>query len=96
MTCLKFISTFIMPDEADTCITELAIDKNDQERPAWNFFGQKVSRTLCVFLTQTLAAYFLIIFAAINLSLAKTCEDTTLWLALLAGSAGYILPSPRL
>jgi hypothetical protein len=69
---------------------------NNQERRSWKFFNYTVSRSLAVFVTQVLVAFFMIVFSCVNIYLSKRCEDSTIWIAILSSAVGYFLPNPKL
>ena len=71
-------------------------DGNNQERKSWACLGQTCSRSVIVFLSQ-LFVILLIIFGCFwRIHLAKTCDESAVWVGILCSEAGYILPSPRL
>ena len=75
---------------------KIVFDDNNQERKSWSYLGQTCSRSLNVFLSQ-LFVNLLIIFGCFwRIHLSKTCDEPTVWVGILCGAAGYILPSPRL
>ncbi len=84
-----------MADEADG-VNNIVFDSENQERRSWIIFGKHIPRSEIVFFCQAFLVFFVAIFSAINLSLAKTCEETTAWVAVLSSSVGYMLPSPKL
>ena len=60
-------------------------DDNNQERRSWNR------------LVKDLWLFFLIEACCIvRITPAETCEETTVWIAVLSSTVGYILPSPKL
>ena len=60
----------------------------------WRVFGYKFSRSLGVFVSQTVILYVVIITSLINLTLGK--DPHTLWTALLSSCLGYLLPAPNI
>ena len=77
------------------CINTLAFH-DGAELKSWTFCSHKVSRSLAVFASQVLVASFLIAFSCINLFIADTCEDKSIYIALLSTAVGYFLPNPKL
>ena len=63
---------------------KFVFDDNNQERQSWKCFGQTCNRSLVVFLSQ-----FFVILLILE-------EETTVWIAILSSTVGYILPSPKL
>ena len=71
-------------------------DDNNQERQSWKCFGQMCNRSLVVFLSQFFVILFILACCIVKITLAKTCEVTAVWIAILSSTVGYILPSPKL
>ena len=71
-------------------------DDNNQERQSWKCFGQTCNRSLVVFLSQFFVILVILVSCIVRITLAKTCEETTVWIAILSSTVGYILPSPKL
>ena len=77
---------------------EIVFDKDKNERPAWKFcFATSIPRSQVVFFIQAFAALFVITTCLVKLVFFKVpCEDMPFWTSILAGSVGYLLPSPKL
>ena len=73
-----------------------AFDDNNQERQSWKCFGQTCNRSLVVFLSQFFVIFLILACCIVRKTLAETCEKTTVWIAILSSTVGYILPSPKL
>ena len=71
-------------------------DDNNQERQSWKCFGQTCNRSLVVFLSQFFVILLILACWILRIILAETCEETTVWIAILSSTVGYILPSPKL
>ena len=71
-------------------------DDNNQERKSWKCFGQTCNRSLVVFLSQFFVILLILACCIVRITLAETCEETTVWIAILSSTVGYILPSPKL
>ena len=72
-------------------------DDNNQERQSWKGFGQTCNRSLVVvFLSQFFVILVILFCCIVRITLATTCEETTVWIAILSSKVGYILPSPKL
>lgn len=92
------IFTVVMVDSVDTGIAlqDIVFDKKNEERKSWEFFGRKTARSQVVFLFQVLMIMIIVGVSIFNLTVAKTCEETTVWVAILSSSVGYILPAPKI
>ena len=75
---------------------KFVFDDNNQERPSWKRFGQTCNRSLVVFLSQFFVILLILACCIVRITLAETCEETTVWIAILSNTVGYILPSPKL
>ena len=73
----------------------LVFDNNDVERRSWIFCGERLPRSEIVFFVQTILVFILVLVSIGCLAFAKTCEETTVWIAILSSSVGYMLPSPK-
>lgn len=84
-------------DQVDTSINlnNLVFDNSNQERRSWILFGQRLSRSAVVFLFQSTTVLILIGCSVARIILSSSCEETTVWVAILSSSVGYVLPSPR-
>ena len=71
-------------------------DDNNQERQSWKCFGQTCNQSLVVFLSQFFVILLILACCIVRITLAETCEETTVWIAILSSTVGYILPSPKL
>ena len=71
-------------------------DHNNQERQSWKCFGQTCNRSLVVFLSQFFVILLILACCIVRITLAETCEETTVWIAIISSTVGYILPSPKL
>ena len=71
-------------------------DDNNQERQSWKCFGQTCNRSPVVFLSQFFVILLILACCIVRITLAETCEETAVWIAILSSTVGYILPSPKL
>ena len=95
----KIIFTVKMTtDQVDAAInlTNLVYDDHNKERSSWKLFGHEVSRSMSVFMFQCLIVFIIVICSMTQIMLATTCEETTVWVAILSSSVGYVLPAPKL
>ena len=60
-----------------------------------SFFGRTCNRSLLVFMCKFFAVLILAC-AIVRIMLSTTCEETTVWVAILSGRVGYILHSSKL
>lgn len=74
---------------------EGVIPPSDAERRGrWNFCGRDLPKAEIVFFAQVTLIYVVVIVCLVNLTIGD--DKTNLWIALLSGSLGYILPAPNL
>ena len=71
-------------------------DDNNQQLHYWKCFGQTCNRSLVVFLFQFFVMLVILVCCIVRITLITTCEETTVWIAILSSTFGYILPSPKL
>jgi len=64
------------------------------DKEVWNLFGYSLPKQEVVYFSQIIALYIVIIVGLINLTIQN--EQSNLWLSLLSGSIGYLLPNPSL
>lgn len=85
-----------MPDETDVPgIENFVFDDNNQERKSWKFGKLSIPRSEVVYFTQIFVVLIIIAGCFARLWFVTTCEETTLWAALLTGTVGYVLPNPK-
>ncbi len=85
-----------MHDSVDVTIGDLVFDENNIERRSWILCNQHLPRSEIGFFTQTILVFLIVIVSISCLIIAKTCEETTVWVAILSSSVGYMLPAPKL
>ena len=86
-----------MPDRTDnTNLDKIIFDDQNVEKRSWSRLGQTCFRSLIVFLSQIFAMLLIISGCFWRIHLAKTCDESTVWVGILCNAAGYILPSPKL
>ena len=87
-----------MGDECDRQLNlgNFVFDEENHERKKWKFFGRTCNRSLLVFMCQFFVIVLILACAIIRIMLSTTCEETTVWVAILSSTVGYILPSPKL
>ena len=54
------------------------------------------NRSLLVFLVPVFVIVLMLVCAIVQIMLFTACEETTVWVAILLSTVGYILPSPKL
>ena len=87
-----------MGDECDKQLNlgNFVFDEENHERKSWKFFGRTRNRSLLVFMCQFFVIVLILACAIVRIMLSTTCEETTVWVAILSSTVGYILPSPKL
>ena len=87
-----------MTKHTDNCLIlrNSVFDNNNQERQSWKCFGQTCNRSLVVFLYQFFVILLILACCIVRITLAETCEETIVSIAILSSTVGYILPSPKL
>ena len=85
-------------DEADTGISNLVFDVNNKERPPWRCCSNStVPRSEVIFFVQVSIIVFMIVLCfSMLFLLSESCEEKSIWIALLSSLVGYILPNPKL
>ena len=61
---------------------------------AWIWCSQVYPRRQIVFFSQVLLVYILVLTALVNITIRP--DDTQLWVAVISGAVGYLLPNPKL
>ena len=87
-----------MVDQCDKPVNlgNFVFDEENQERNSWKLFGRTCNRYLLVLLCQFFVIVLMLVCAIVRTMLSTTCEETTVWVAILSSTVGYILPSPKL
>ena len=103
---IQLHSSFIPREEDSVYMTDhtdkgfqlgnFVFDVNNQERQSWKCFGQTCNRSLVVFVSQFFVILLVLACCIVRITLAGTSEETTVWIAILSSTVGYILPSPKL
>ena len=85
-------------DEADAGISNLVFDVNNKERPPWRCCSNStVPRSEVIFFVQvSIIVLMIIICFSMLFLLSESCEEKSIWIALLSSLVGYILPNPKL
>lgn len=88
-----------MVDEVDIKLDDLIYTKDNQDRKIeqkpWQCCGKAFSRSLVVFTAQIILIFLVVTVSITKLCLAEDCKETTVWVALLSTTIGYVLPAPR-
>ena len=86
-----------MSDHTDNInLDKIVLDDQNVERRSWSCLGQTCSRSLIMFLSHFFVILLTVCGCFWRIQLAKTCDESTVWVGILCGAAGYILPSPNL
>lgn len=74
---------------------ETDISSSDGERIGGrNLYSRDITKAAFVFFAQVILIYIVVIACVINLTIGT--EQTNVWISLLSGSLGYLLPSPTI
>ena len=74
---------------------EIVFDVKNEERSPWNVCGRKCSRSVSLFIIQSSVVFILIIHSVASVLVSNSCEETTVWVAILSSVVGYILGRSR-
>ena len=86
-----------MPDHTDNIILNKFFSEDQNfERRSWSCLQQTCSRFLILILAQFFVTVLIICGCFWRIHLAKTCDESTVWVGILCSAAGYILLSPKL
>ena len=87
-----------MGDECEKQLNlgNFVFDEENHEGKSWKFFGRMCNRSLLVFMCQFFVIVLILACAIVRIMLSTTCEETTVWVAILSSTVCYILPSPKL
>ena len=86
-----------MPDHTNNInLDKIVSDDQKVGRGSWSCLGQTCSRSVVVFLSQFYEILLIICVCFWRIHLAKTCDESTIWVGTLCSAAGYILPSPKI
>ena len=87
-----------MSDDKPDGIQNFVFDENNHERAPWKCCSHtSVPRSEIVFFVQvTLIVLIIILCFSMLFFTANSCEEKSIWIALLMSLVGYILPNPKL
>ena len=78
-------------------VNDIVFGNDNVERRSWVFCGDRTfPRAEVVFIVQSILVFLLVSVSVTCLIFAETCEETTVWIAILSSSVGYMLPAPKL
>ena len=84
-------------DEADAGIRNLVFDVNNKERPPWRCCSNSaVPRSEVIFFQVSIIVLMIILCFSMLFLLSESCEEKSIWIALLSSLVSYILPNPKL
>ena len=85
-------------DEADAGISNLIFDVNNKERPQWRCCSNStVPRSeVILFVQVSIIVLMIILCFSMLFLLSESCEEKSIWIALLLSLVGYILPNPKI
>ena len=95
---INYFSPMNQRDEVDTGISNLVFDVNIKERPPLRCCSiSTVPRSEVLFFVQVSIIVLMIILCfSMYFLLSESCEEKSIWIALLSSLVGYILPNPKL
>lgn len=70
------------------------LSDTDSDRSTWQVMGKSIPKQEVVYFTQVLLIYIVVITCIVNLTLQR--DDGKIWISLLSGAIGYILPNPSI
>ena len=73
---------------------EIVFNSAREERPPWSVCGRKCSRSASLFIIQSIV-FILTLTSVVCIILSRSCEEKTVWVALLSSVVGFFLPIPR-
>ena len=88
----------VVKDEIDGGVSNLVFDEGNKERQPWRCCSNTiVPRSEVIFFVQVgiIVLMISLCFAMLFL-ISESCEEKSIWIALLSGLVGYILPNPKL
>lgn len=86
-----------MTDHADSSLArDIIFNQQQEERKPWKVCGFQWSRTAVLFIVQCTLIFMLASCALWGIIISKSCEETTVWVAVLSSTIGYILPAPSI
>ena len=86
-----------MPDHTDNIsLDKIVFDDQKVENRPWSCLGQSCSRSLIVFLSQFFVILLIVCGCFWRIHLAKTSDESTVWVGILCSAAGYVLSSSKL
>ena len=89
--------TEVVIDEDDG-IGTMESNEEDSVMSWWKFCNSiTLPRSEVVFFTQATQSFILVIASLLKVTLERPpCEEMSVWVSLLLGAVGYILPNPKL
>jgi hypothetical protein len=67
----------------------------DEERSPWPFCGSKVPRSEAIFIVKVALVFTVVAFCIVRLSITESCEESTVYIAVLSGCITYLIPPPQ-
>ena len=95
--CQLFLVNVKMVDQCDKPVNlgNFVFDEENHERKSWKLLGSLCNRSLLVFLSRFFVIVLTLVCAIVRIMLPKTCEETTVWVAIFSSTVGFTLPSPK-
>lgn len=76
-------------------LNDIVFTEQSVERPAWTFCGRKLPRSEVVFITQVFLIIIVTLFCVYKLTSHISCDEATIYIALLSSCGGYLIPAPN-
>ena len=76
-------------------LDDIVFTDQNVERPAWTFCGSKLPRSEAVFIAQVFIIITVTLFCVYKLASHISCEESTIYIALLSSCGAYLVPSPN-
>ena len=85
-------------DQVDAVVEESYFERESSSKLSWKLCNQtNLPRSEVVFFVQMFFILLLISLCIVKLTVLKpNFEETSVWISILSGLVGYILPNPRL
>ena len=95
---INYFSPMNQRDEADAGISNLVFDVNNKKRPPWRCCSNStVPRSeVKFFVPVSIIVLVIILSFSMLFLLSESCEEKSIWIALLSSLVAYILPNPKL
>ena len=73
---------------------EIVFNFASEERPLWSVCGRKCSRSASLSMIQRILIFIMILTSVVYITLCRSCDEGSVWVALLSSVVGFLLPIP--